>query len=351
MIGSSGKPRLVCIVNRPVISRHNNDNNQEEATITNMAEDRALLPNPFRGTPDEDASEWWRRLNNYHTFKGNDEATKLRLTKALFVEEGCDWLEGLENDKKDTYEHLETAFKARFVHPPVLKFRSAYELFGKKQRADETVDAYVNRLSTLSKKVDVDDKSLLYALVSGLRAPMASYVLGRNPQTFSEAVDAARLAEFSTGEGFQGDAQLSAQMLEMRKDIQKLAQRYDSMSVAAAIQNDRQRSPTPPSKRVTFQDGKDNGRITGDVNSRSYTPPRYGSRGPTGGSWRGRSSDCRPPCAPGGGRRPVFRGMARRCPKCGGPQHTNVNFCPALNKICYFCNKVGHLSRVCRAAK
>ena len=89
-----------------------------------MAEDRALLPNPFRGTPDEDASEWWRRLNNYHTFKGNEEATKLRLTKALFVEEGCDWLEGLENVKKDTYEHLETAFKARFVHPPVLKFRS-----------------------------------------------------------------------------------------------------------------------------------------------------------------------------------------------------------------------------------
>jgi len=64
-----------------------------------------------------------------------------------------------------------------------------YELFGKKQRADETVDAYVNRLSTLSKKVDVDDKSLLYALISGLRAPIASYVLGRNPQTFTEAVE------------------------------------------------------------------------------------------------------------------------------------------------------------------
>jgi len=77
-------------------------------------------------------------------------------------------------------------------------FRSAHELFGKKQCADETVDAYVNRLSTLSKKVDVDDKSLLYALVSGLRAAMASYVLGRNPQTFSKAIYAARLAEFST---------------------------------------------------------------------------------------------------------------------------------------------------------
>jgi len=56
-------------------------------------------------------------------------------------------------------------------------------------------------------------------------------------------------------------------MLEIRKDIQKLAHRYDSMSVAAAIQNDRQRSPTPPPKRVTFQGEKDSGRMTRDQGS------------------------------------------------------------------------------------
>jgi len=143
---------------------------------------------------------------------------------------------------------LEAAFKSRYVQPTVLKFRSAYELFEKKQRTDESVDAYVNRLNSLSKKVDVDDKSVLYALVSGLRAPIASYVLGRNPATLAEAVDAARLAEFSSEEVNACDQVLSAQMLEMRKDIQKLTQRYDSMSTAAAIQSDRRRSPTPPPK-------------------------------------------------------------------------------------------------------
>ena len=220
----------------------------EEEILFNMAEDRTLLPSPFRGTAEEDASEWWRRLDNYNTFKGNDAAAKLRLAKALFVEGACDWLEGLEDNKKDTYQNLEAAFKSRYVQPTVLKFRSAYELFGKKQRTDESVDAYVNRLNSLSKKVDVDDKSVLYALVSGLRAPIASYVLGRNPATLAEAVDAARLAEFSSEEVNACDQVLSAQMLEMRKDIQKLTQRYDSMSTAAAIQSDRRRSPTPPPK-------------------------------------------------------------------------------------------------------
>ena len=126
------------------------------------------------------------------------------------------------------YDHLETAFKQRYIQPSVLRFISACELFGKKQRSDESVDAYVSRLRTLSKKVDVDDKALLYALLSGLKSPMASYVLGKNPQMFAEAVVAARLAEFSVVEGAShAYQQLCTQLAEMRQDIQKLAQRYD----------------------------------------------------------------------------------------------------------------------------
>jgi len=186
--------------------------------------------------------------------EANDDAAKLRLAKPLFVEAACDWLDNLEPQKKDTYNHLETAFKERYIQPSILRIRSACELFGKKQRSDETVDAYVSRLRTLSKKVDVDDKALLYALLSGLKSPMASYVLGKNPQTFSEAVDAARLAEFSVAQGAShADQQLCTQLAEMRQDIQKLAQRYNSMSLTTAIQREKTRSPTPPPRKVTFQ--------------------------------------------------------------------------------------------------
>jgi len=151
-----------------------------------MTEELALLP------INEDAAEYWRQLNTYNQFKGNEDAAKLHLVKALFIEAACDWLDNLEPQKKDTYNHLETAFKKRYIQPSVLRFRSACELFSKKRRPAETVYAYVSRLRTLSKKVDVDDKALLHALFSGLKSPMTSYVLGKNPQTFAEAVDAAR---------------------------------------------------------------------------------------------------------------------------------------------------------------
>ena len=102
----------------------------------------------------------------------------------------------------------------------MLKFRSACEIFSKKQRPDETAEAYVTRLCILSKKADVDDKALLYALLSGLKSPISSYVLGKNPQSLADAVDAERLAEFSVGES-SNDQQVCAQLIEMRKDIHK----------------------------------------------------------------------------------------------------------------------------------
>ena len=96
--------------------------NGDQENLINMAEERALLPIHFRGTP-EDAAEWWRRLYTYNQFKANDDTAKLRLAKALFIEAACDWLDNLEPQKKDTYDHLETAFKERYIQPSVFTAR------------------------------------------------------------------------------------------------------------------------------------------------------------------------------------------------------------------------------------
>ena len=176
-----------------------------------------------------------------------------------------------------------------------------------RNRTDETVDAYINRLCNLSKRVSVDDKTLLYALLRGLRAPLASYVLGRNPQSFSEAVDAAQIAEFSAVNApTQGD-QVSTQLSEMRREIQQLAYRYDSMSLNAAIQSDGSRSPTPPPtpRRVRFQDtsqvydstdkrsGQRGSRFETNYGLRASTYERAANRYPTTFRGRGRGQSFR----------------------------------------------------------
>jgi len=354
---------------------------EEEEVATNelsMAEERALLPSPFRGTPEEDAAEFWRRLNTYNTYKGNDDNAKLRLAKAMFVDGGCDWIESLDAAKKNSYANLEAAFKERFIQPSVLQFRSACEIFGKKQRTDETVDAYINRLRNLSKRVSVDDKTLLYALLSGLRAPLASYVLGRNPQSFAEAVDAAQIAEFSAVNAPTQSDQVSTQLSEMRREIQQLAHRYDSMSLNAAIQNDRSRSPTPPPtpRRVSFQDtprvynltdkrsGQRGSRFETNYGPQTSTYERAANRYPTTFRGRGRGQNFRGTYTQSFQQRPqsAFRGQQQqwssdgqsqdhRCGKCGRRPHTNVNYCPAVNQQCNYCGGYGHFKAMCRQLK
>ena len=58
-----------------------------------MAEERVLLPAPFRGLAQEDPAEFWRRLQNYAEYRGLDPVATLRLAKAMLTEEACDWLE------------------------------------------------------------------------------------------------------------------------------------------------------------------------------------------------------------------------------------------------------------------
>jgi len=328
----------------------------------NMAEERTLLPNPFRGAPDEDASEFWRRLENYCTYKGHDAANKLCLAKAMLVESSCDWLENLPDEKKNSFQNLETAFKERYVKPSILRYRSAREIFDRKQAPDESVESHVNRLQSLNKKVDVGQETLLYAFLSGLKPPIASFVMGKNPANFPEAVDAARIAEFSTVEGSsKSDQQLFDQMSEVRRDIQRLAQRYDSMSLTASVQSDGDKRT--PERKVTFQEPRQRSVSPKPNMFVPRTPmfrgqpfqaqgPRYGAQ-----AFRGRGRNIR------GSRQMRMEGPAfgqtqsqfqtggQKCHKCGRSAHANVMYCPAVNKQCSCCGKYGHFRAVCRLMK
>jgi len=175
----------------------------------------------------------------------------------MFVQVACDWLDSLEDGKKDTYDHLKEAFAERFIQPSILRFKSAKEIFGKKQGADETVDIYANRLRNLGKKIGLgmDDNTLLYAFLSGLKPNLSSFVIGKNLQLFAEAIDAVRIAELSAADAPASATEqlLVDQMAEIKKEMQLLTKQRDtSRSLTASIGR---RSPeNSSSRRVTFED-------------------------------------------------------------------------------------------------
>jgi len=111
--------------------------------------------------------------------------------------------------------------------------------------------------------------------VSGLRPKLASYVLGENPLNVTSAINDARIAEMSDLAA-SDTSHLTDQMSETRKDIQKMAERYDTMTLSASVQRERSKSPA---RKVTFRESE----MT-QMTQRSYS---YVTRGQGGGHYRG----------------------------------------------------------------
>jgi len=367
----------------------------------NMAEERVLIPQPFTGAIEEDPAEFWRRIETFVDYKEMAEAEQLKLAKAMLVGGAQDWLEKLEAGEKNSMANLKKSFSERYIKPPVLRFRSAYDMFQKKQAESESVDQYASRLRSLAKRVDINDTTLLYAFVSGLKGKLASFVLGKNPANLEAAINDARIAEMSLGEPGSNDTGLLTQQLsEMRKDLQKLAQRYDSVpaSASATIQRERPKSPGP---RVTFQETPVEGdemrpgpmpgptgydyRPQSPGNYRAFERPRGRGRGyMMAQNWRARGrgyfrgngrGEFQSQQGHMGGFQPQqsymppqdsaqfaqysapaqptqLGGMSEpKCGKCGLNRHSNVIYCPANSAQCLYCGRTGHYRRCCRQRK
>ena len=100
----------------------------------------------------------------------------------MLTETARDWLENLLATNTDTYAHLKATFEERYIQPTILRFRSAREVFGKKQENQESVDVYANRLQSLAKRIQIDDQTLLYGFLNGIKPKLVPHVLGKNPK-------------------------------------------------------------------------------------------------------------------------------------------------------------------------
>jgi len=321
----------------------------------NMAEERTLLPDPFAGTPKEDAAEFWRRLETHLEYKRSDEGDKLRLAMAMFVLTARDWLQNLPQDRKDTYMHLKAAFAEKFIQPAILKWQSANDIFTKQQMATETVDEYANRIRNLGKRIEFTDSTLMFALLNGLKPAIKGQVLARNPQTFTEAVDHARLAELSVIVSTSStEKMITAQLTEMRHDIQQLAGRsmVNEPSITTLSTEGATRSPSSSPRIVRFNEpearaaqpqyGPSRPLRSAAGNNSMFTPSFRGDRRTrTNERYNGQNNRLLP--APRALRNDAL------CTKCGRRQHENAFRCPAIGKQCWICSRFGHFKSVCRA--
>jgi hypothetical protein len=311
-----------------------------------MAEERTFTPSPFRGLATDDGTTWMRQFNLYVAFKELKDAKPLQLLKVLLQGPAGEWLESLAADNKDTLVHLQTAFTERYQTPEIVKYKSARDIFSRRQKDGESVDDFICSMLRLARTIALDERAQMYAILNGLRANIAAYVTQKGPENIQQLTEHARVAELTCQPESESVAEaVKLQLSDMHTEIKRLSMKLDHSS--SSVMSGQVRAATPE-RRVSF-----------DTIRRSSSPAR---QQPTFNRRRDDMPTRMPRetamYAPRQDRSMDARGQQNRtsatptsgCSRCGSRYCTALNplYCRFANMICYYCNRTGHSQRVCQ---
>jgi len=131
--------------------------------------DTVIAPPPFSGKPTEDPGDWFRTFSNYCTFKGYNDTQKRNLFRVLLTGPAADWLDNRTFLDTATFDNYKTDFEARYKTPEVMKYKSAKQIFTRRQEDGKTTDDFSTAMIKLGKVINISEDMLRYAILNGLR--------------------------------------------------------------------------------------------------------------------------------------------------------------------------------------
>ena len=131
--------------------------------------DTVIAPPPFSGKPTEDPGDWLRTFLNYCTFKGYNDIQKRNLFRVLLKGPAADWLDTRTFLDTATFDNYKTDFEARYKTPEVMKYKSARQIFTRRQEDGETTDDCSTSMIKLGKVINISEEMLRYAIFEWLK--------------------------------------------------------------------------------------------------------------------------------------------------------------------------------------
>ena len=295
--------------------------------------DGALFPTPFEGKADEDADKWICYFKQYCEYKNiTNKKPQIELFKLLMRGQAYDWFNGLEGNL-DNFDAVEEAFNKRYKVSDLVKYRSARDLYSRKQGVNESCDDYVTAMKQIARKIsnEPNEEMLHFAILNGLQGHISNAVISKSPKTIAELLEAARIAELTA----QPDLSLPVmqQLNELRADMSRMSRQLEKRTTSV-INRDR-RSTTPEQRRsVTFSAPP----ASDKPNSYSPTPVRrvFEKPNPVRTSYEKSQQYSGGPTA-----------KSACCTRCGYTHRTLR--CPATDKVCLGCGRKGHFKVMCRS--
>jgi len=212
-------------------SSSHSKSSMERPGCLNIVSDSIVAPKPFTGKADEDAEAWLDYLRRYVEHRHLPDGDFLTLFKLMMREAAADWLATVNRyeDRYDTPERelkrLVKLFENNYYR--LAEWKETGDLWGKPQKATESVQDYMNRVRRTAKRLGLGTDVLYDAVLNGLRPALRVLILAQKPEGL-EAL-AARVAE---GASPPADDALSSTVVELMKASMK-AQEMQAAEMSA----------------------------------------------------------------------------------------------------------------------
>ncbi len=154
--------------------------------------DMRSLAHTYSGKPDDDLDLFFERFKSHAKLRDftSDKTVLALMTKIdghakIFLDSVA---EGNKDSVEKVYELLKENFEGRSW-----RWGVESKLLSRKQATSESLDAYASDILRWCKQVDKPDSEQMSIFVRGLLPSLRGFVFSKEPKTFREALDAARL--------------------------------------------------------------------------------------------------------------------------------------------------------------
>ena len=164
----------------------------EQAPIPETVSTRR--PAPFHGYDSEDVNRWLDKIENYLTLRRIDLTSRTAQAELVMNLAGPaeDFYYSLPHDRKTTYAELRDSLRERFANDNQ-SWIIWQAVTTRQQGAIEPLDTYLTDLTNKFRRLNITDAEKMRYFVQGLRPEVRETVLLRQPKSFREAEEIARL--------------------------------------------------------------------------------------------------------------------------------------------------------------
>ena len=155
--------------------------------------DMLLCTISYSGNPDEDLNTFHSTFIDYVKLRDFTDAKVVLALRTRLQGNDRVFLDSVPVDQKDSVDKIVKLLKHNF-EGDAWKWNIETKLLAKKQKTEELLDSYVTDIIRWCNQLKKTDTERLSLFVRGLKPSIRAFVFSKQPKTFNDALDAARLA-------------------------------------------------------------------------------------------------------------------------------------------------------------